>query len=340
MMGSEVLGIALALFFLLIIVHELGHFIVAKLVGIRVREFSIGMGPLVIGRKWGDTLYSLRLIPLGGYNRMAGMEPDDLDDPQGFNRKSVAQRVAVIASGSLMNFALAIFLYAFIFLALGLPSNSSVIGKVLPGRPAEAAGLRAGDRIIAVDGRPVASWQELVVIIHQNPGKKLQLTVERDKERFTVQVTPELDPQTQAGLIGIEQAIVRLNPLAALWQGMRQTGLMLLLIITGFGEMILGGVPVDLVGPVGIVQMVGQAARFGAASVLGFAAFISLNLGLINLFPIPALDGSRLIFLAVEGLRGRPVDPHKESLIHLVGFAVLVVAILIITYRDLLRIFG
>jgi len=339
-MSTEVLIIALALFFLLIIVHELGHFLVAKLVGIKVREFSVGMGPLVVGHRRGETLYALRLLPLGGYNRMAGMEPDDLDDPRGFNRKSVAQRVAVIASGSLMNFLLAVLLYAFIFLALGLPSNSPVIGRVLPGYPAEAAGLQAGDRILAVDGRPVTSWQELVVMIHQSPGRELRLTVVRNGQSLFVRLTPEFDPQTQAGLIGIEQAIARLSLPAALWQGLRQTGLMLFFTVAGFGEMLLGRVPVDLVGPVGIVQMVGQAAKFGAASVLGFAAFISLNLGLINLFPIPALDGSRLIFLAVEALRGRPVDPHKESLVHLVGFALLVLAILVITYRDLLRLFG
>ncbi|MBC7346337.1 MAG: RIP metalloprotease RseP [Clostridia bacterium] len=339
-MGTQVLLVALVLFSLLIVFHELGHFLVAKLAGIKVREFSIGMGPLVFGRRVGETFYALRLVPLGGYNRMAGMEPEDLDDPRGFNRKGLGTRFAVIAAGSLMNLALAVLLYALIFAAVGLPSNSAVIGKVVPGRPAARAGLAAGDRIVAVDGQPVADWSELVGKIRQHPGEQLRLTVERGKERFTVAVVPETEPGTQTGLIGIEQSVRRLNPPAAVWQAVRQTGLMLALIIASLGQMITGRVPVDLVGPVGIVQLLGQAARFGAASVLGFAAFISLNLGLLNLFPVPALDGSRLLFLAVEGLRGKPVDPRKESLIHLVGFAVLLMAILIITYRDLVRLFG
>jgi regulator of sigma E protease len=329
--------ISLALFFLLILVHEFGHFVAAKFSGVKVREFSIGMGPVVAAAKKGDTLYSLRLVPLGGYNRMAGMEPDDMDDPKGFNRKSVPRRMVIIVAGSMMNFILAAVLYSVVFLAVGMPSDSPVIGKVVPGWPAHRAGLQEGDRIVAVDHIRVNRWVELVAAIRSNPEKTLTLVVERGRERFSVKVTPWRDPQTQTGVIGIEQAITHPDPFAALWQGIRQTGRMLVVVVDGFGQMLLGRVPVDLVGPVGIVQLVGQAARFGAASVLGFAAFISVNLGLINLFPIPALDGSRLVFLAIEAVRGRPVDPRKEGFVHLIGFAFLMLAILVITYRDLLR---
>jgi regulator of sigma E protease len=327
-------------FSLLIVVHEFGHFLAAKLVGVRVEEFSLGMGPLLVGRRRGETFYSLRLIPLGGYNKLAGMEPEALGDPRGFYRKPVGQRMAIMVSGSLMNFLLAVCIYSLIFWSLGLPSNQPVIGQVLPGWPAQEAGLRPGDRIVAVNGQAVDQWQDLVGLIRRSPGAKLELTVERDGRSFAVIVVPRLDPQSQAGMIGIEQSIVRLSWLSALGQGIRQTAIMLYLILVGLAQMFTHRAPVDLVGPVGIVQMLGEAARFGTATVMGFAAFISLNLGLINLFPIPALDGSRLLFLTVEALRGRPVDPRKEGLVHLVGFAILVATLLIVTYRDLLRIFG
>lgn len=332
---------AVVLFFLLVIFHEFGHMIAAKAVGIWVQEFSVGMGPLVFSRKGksGDTTYSVRLLPLGGFTRMAGME-EDLDNPRGYNRRSVPQRLLVIASGSLMNFVLAIVFYALAFLIIGVPSNSTVVGNVLPEYPAYESGLVSGDRITAVNGSPVDNWSELVNVIQKHPGEELSLTILRDKQTHTLLVTPREDSQTKAGMIGIEQSMIRYNPFASLWYAVRQSALMLYLILVSLGQMFAGQVPVDLVGPVGIVQMVGQAARFGVANVLGFAAFISVNLGLINLLPIPALDGSRLIFLLVEGFRGRPVDPKKENFVHLIGFSLLMLVFLILTYRDILRIFG
>ncbi|MGB9886359.1 MAG: RIP metalloprotease RseP [Moorellales bacterium] len=339
-MTLSVLLIAVVFFSILIVVHEFGHFLVAKLVGVRVEEFSLGMGPLLVGRRRGETFYCLRLIPLGGYNKLAGMEPEALDDPRGFYRKPVGQRMAIMVAGSLMNFLFALLIYTLVFWSLGLPSNQPVIGQVLPGWPAHEAGLRPGDRVVAVNGRPVDEWQDLVETIRRNPGTRIELTVERSGRRLDVGVVPRLDPQSQVGMIGIEQSIIRLNWAAALGHGIRQTAMMLYLILVGLAQMFTHQAAVDLVGPVGIVQMLGEAARFGTATVMGFAAFISLNLGLINLFPIPALDGSRLLFLTVEALRGRPVDPRKEGLVHLVGFALLVAALLIVTYRDLLRIFG
>ncbi|MCR4418932.1 MAG: RIP metalloprotease RseP [Clostridia bacterium] len=339
-MSPQEILIALVFFSLLIAVHEFGHFLAAKLCRVRVEEFSVGMGPLLVGKKWGETFYCLRAVPLGGYNKMAGMEPETLDDPRGFYRQSAGRRLAILISGSLMNFLLAVLIYAFIFWALGSPSNQPVIGRVLPDWPAQEAGLAAGDRIVAINGRSIDYWQDMVSIIHRSPGMPLELTVERKGRVFRVEIVPRLDPQSQVGMIGVEPSLIRFSPFGALGQGIRQTALVLYLVLVGLGQMFARQVPVDLVGPVGVVQLLGEAARFGTASVLSFAAFISLNLGLFNLFPIPALDGSRLLFLAVEALRGRPVDPRKEGLVHLVGFAVLVGMLLIITYRDLLRIFG
>jgi len=332
--------IAVLIFGLLIVAHELGHFLVAKRVGIKVHEFSIGMGPVIFARQKGETLYSLRAFPIGGFNRMAGMESGDTNDPRGFAAKSVWQRMAVVASGSLMNFALAILLFIAVFMVIGTPSNSTVIGGVLPDRPAAVAGLLPGDRVVAVNGQKVATWMELVSKIHQNPGKEIQLQVLRGEDQLLVKVTPQLDPHAQVGMIGIEQAWHREGLFSSIVLGVRQALFVAVLILESLVQMVTGRVPAEVAGPVGIVQMVGEAARLGIASVLSFAGLLSLNLGLINLFPVPALDGSRLVFLAFEKVRGRPVDPERENFIHLVGFALLILLMLIITYKDILRIFG
>ncbi|MEW6661212.1 MAG: RIP metalloprotease RseP [Bacillota bacterium] len=328
---------AILIFGLLITTHELGHFLVAKLVGIRVHEFSIGMGPVILSGRRGETLYSLRLLPIGGFNRMAGMESGDLEDPRGFNTRSISQRMAVIASGSLMNFLLAIILFIFVFMGIGIPSNTTTIGGLLPGRPAEKAGFHVGDRITAINGQSVNSWGQLVEIIHKNPGQKLEVKVERNQQTLLIQVVPELEPQNKVGLIGIEQTWVKLGLFSSIILGTKQALAVATLIISSLVKMISGQVPAEVAGPVGIVQMAGEAARLGLASVLNFAGLLSLNLGIINLFPIPSLDGSRLLFLGIEGVRGRPVDPEKENSIHLIGFAVLIFIMLVITYQDLLR---
>ncbi|MBS3976520.1 MAG: RIP metalloprotease RseP [Syntrophomonadaceae bacterium] len=331
---------AILIFGLLIATHELGHFLVAKMVGIRVHEFSIGMGPVVLSWKRGETIYSLRLLPIGGFNRMAGMESGDLQDPRGFNTRSVLQRMAVIASGSLMNFLLAIILFIFVFMGIGVPSNTTTIGGLLPGRPAEEAGFQVGDRIVSINNTNVNTWGQLVEVIHKNPGQKLQVMVERDQQSLLIPVVPELDPQNKVGLIGIEQTWVKLGLFSSILLGVQQALAVAALIITSLIKMITGQLPAEVAGPVGIVQMAGEAARLGLANVLNFAGLLSLNLGIINLFPIPALDGSRLLFLGIEGIRGRPVNPEKENIIHLVGFALLIFLMLVITYQDLLRLFS
>jgi regulator of sigma E protease len=331
---------AILIFGLLIATHELGHFLVAKMVGIRVHEFSIGMGPVVLSWKRGETIYSLRLLPIGGFNRMAGMESGDLQDPRGFNTRSVLQRMAVIASGSLMNFLLAIILFIFVFMGIGVPSNTTTIGGLLPGRPAEKAGFQVGDRIVSINNTNVNTWGQLVEVIHKNPGQKLQVMVERDQQSLLIPVVPELDPQNKVGLIGIEQTWVKLGLFSSILLGIQQALAVAALIITSLIKMITGQLPAEVAGPVGIVQMAGEAARLGLANVLNFAGLLSLNLGIINLFPIPALDGSRLLFLGIEGIRGRPVNPEKENVIHLVGFALLIFLMLVITYQDLLRLFS
>lgn len=321
----------------LIVSHELGHLLAAKAVGIRVHEFAIGMGPKLFGRRYGDTLYSLRALPIGGFNRMAGMEPGDEADENGFNTKPVGQRGLVIFAGSLMNFLLAFLLFVVVFMGIGIPSDKNMVGKVVPGGPAEQAGIHNGDLIVAINGRQTDTWYELTSIIHQNPQKEILITVLRGEQKIDFKVIPRLDAKNNIGLIGIERMWEKQGIFASIILGIKQAVGVSILLVSSLMQMIFGKIPADVAGPVGMVQLVGQAVEFGWASVLNFAAILSLNLGLINLFPIPALDGSRLIFLGIEKLRGRPVQSERENFIHFLGFFLLIALMLVITYKDIMR---
>lgn len=328
--------LALIILGIIIAVHEFGHFIVAKATGVRVEEFSIGLGPVIVGKKWGETYYSLRAIPIGGFNKMSGME-SEVKDPKGFNNKPVSKRAAVIASGSLMNFVLAIVLFVIVFGFVGMPADVNVVGEVIPGKPAEEAGLQAGDKILAVEEEEVASWVGLTEKIHENPGQELTLKVERDDKVFTVNVVPEKDPERGVGLIGIMNPTERVGLFEAVYEGITQAVSILVFIVISIVQMITGQMEAELAGPVGIVSMVGEYAALGLNSILSFTALLSLNIGLLNLLPIPALDGSRLIFLGIEGLRGKKIAAEKENIIHFIGFMLLILLLVFVTYQDIFR---
>lgn len=332
--------LAILIFGVLILVHELGHFIVAKATGIRVEEFAIGMGPKVFGVKYGETDYSLRALPIGGYNKMSGMEPGTEDDERGFNSKSVFQRMMVIIAGSLMNFLLAIVLFVLVFSFIGVPANSNVIGDTIEGFPAEQAGLKKGDQLTAINGEPVNNWLELTQIIQKNPEQNLTITVQRENTILQIDVVPKKDPETGLGMIGIRDSLKTYPVWTGLKLGTERAIAILVLIVTSLVHIVTGQAPAEVAGPVGIVQMIGEVAQYGIGTVFNFAALLSLNLGLINLLPIPALDGSRLVFLAIEGVRGKPINPERENFVHLVGFAMLILLMILITYKDILRIFN
>ncbi|ACV63945.1 membrane-associated zinc metalloprotease [Desulfofarcimen acetoxidans DSM 771] len=329
-------------FAMLIFFHELGHFAVAKLAGIKVHEFSVGFGPKLFGKLHGETTYNLRLLPLGGFVRMAGMDPaDEADyaDERAFNKKSILQRMAVIFAGPLMNFFLAALLLAFIFMAQGYPAGTTTgVDKVLPGYPAEKIGLVSGDKIVAIDGRSMDSWEQVAEYINQRPDKQIVITVERDAAKRSFDIVPVKD-ESGHGKIGIypAQEMKKMGFFTALYSGAEYTVKATWFIISFIGKMFVHEAPVDLGGPVRVVWEIGQAANTGFYHLLQLAAFLSINLGLFNLFPIPALDGSRVVFLFWEALRGKPVDPSRESFIHLVGFVLLLVLMVVITYNDLLN---
>ena len=332
----------------IIVVHELGHYIAAKAAGVRVDEFAVGMGPKIFGIKHGETDYSLRAIPLGGYVRMAGMDPEEKNDERGFNSKTILQRMVVIFAGSFMNFLLAIVLFIMLysFIGINVPVHSNIVGQVVDGYPAERVGLQEGDQLTAINGETVNDWTEITQIIQQNLENSLTITVQRDDTTLQVNIVPEKNPQTGLGMIGIRptgEPIYVYTHTYPFWEGVirgtQESIDWLVTFVNSFVRLITGQASVDyLAGPVGIVQMTGEASEHGFRVLLWFAALLSLNIGFINLLPIPFLDGSRLVFLGIEGVRGKPLDPAKENLVHLVGFALLIILVIFVTYNDILRI--
>jgi len=329
-------------FGLLVFFHELGHFLVAKLVGIRVHEFALGFGPKLLSLPRGETAYNIRAFPLGGFVRMAGMDPAEDDyqsEERGFNKKTVGQRVGVIFAGPLMNFVLAVLLLAVIFMVHGVPDiPTTTVQGTLPDKPAAMAGIKSGDRIVEIDGKKVESWDQLSKTVAASPDRPISIVVQRGEERLTLKVVPYRD-ETGQGKIGIHPAPQKAGPLEALVSGVRYTGLLSYQIIDYLGKGIARQVPLELGGPVRIVATINEAVQSTSwfVNLISLSAFLSISLGLFNLFPIPALDGSRIIFLLLEKLRGRPVEPQRENFIHMVGFGLLILLIVVITYNDVLQ---
>lgn len=331
---------AILAFSVMILVHELGHFLVAKRVGITVYAFAIGFGPRLAGFRSGGTQYAINLLPFGGYVRMAGEDLDDARAEGSFRARSVWQRIAVVVAGPVMNLVLALLLLTAIALVLGVPVGvSNRIGQLMPGWPAERVGLRPGDAIVAIDGRPMTGGEDVIETIHRRPNQTLHLTVERDGGRFEVQVRSRLDPQQNIGLIGFRPEVIRerMGPGRALvWALGTVAETVDVIFTTLVGLLREGGKILDqLAGPVGAVRFLGEAGAAGAEIFIYTAAALSIMIGVFNLLPLPALDGGRLLFLLVEALRRRPVDPKREGYIHLVGFALLILLLVTLTVRDL-----
>lgn len=342
----------------LICLHEMGHFFAARSAGIEVEEFSLGLGPRLIGIRRGNTLYALRLIPIIGYVRMAGMYPAEQDGTPdaersrdanqrgvGFAAKGLAARVGVIAAGPLANFVVAFLLFVVVFGAVGLPVLPTMrLGTVQAGMPAARAGLLRGDTILAVNGKRMTTWNALhEAITHDHVGANgaapLVLSVERAGLVHRVRVTPE--ETSQGLLIGVIPILKsqRLPWPAAIWQGLRQTGGVVVGWVLALWSLVRGSGQAEVMGPIGIGNAIDQASQTGVATLLLLAAVISANLGLLNLLPLPALDGGRLVFLGAEWVRGgRRVDPAKEGLVHMIGLAVMVALVIFISVHDLSQI--
>ncbi|ACB85019.1 RIP metalloprotease RseP [Natranaerobius thermophilus] len=333
----ETLIYSIIIFGLLIFMHEFGHFIIAKLNKVSVLEFAMGFGPKLVGFQKGETKYSLRIIPLGGYCRMKGEDPDESDEEGSFLKATPLQRIAILAAGSIMNFVLAIILLSTLYGTLGVPGDDpNEVGHIVEDGVADEAGIEPGDEITRVNDTEIDSWEQLVTIINENPGEELELSIHRNGDNFQLTVVPEEEPETGRGLIGITN-LQEASFFAAIRQGAEETWWFTTMIFVGLYQMITGQIEADVAGPVGIVHMIGEVAETGLVNLLPFAAFLSINLGILNLLPIPALDGSRIIFSLVELIRGRPVDPTKENFVHFIGFAFLIMLMFVILYNDLMR---
>ncbi|MDI6602099.1 MAG: RIP metalloprotease RseP [Thermoanaerobacteraceae bacterium] len=330
-MGTIV--ISLVIFAALIVFHEFGHFIVAKLTGVKVIEFSVGMGPLLLSRDYKDTKYSLRLLPIGGYCQMFGEDGQEKSEGS-FSAKSPFVRLLIIIAGPLMNLFLALLLFTIIGVYIGVPTTT--IEKVVDNYPADQAGMKSGDEIIAINDTKIESWTELSEIISQSDSEK-KLLVRRNDELIHLKLKPIYDEKAKRNIIGIEPAISH-NFFVALKWGVFQVYTISKSILTMLGSLVLTGFNLsNFVGPVGVINIIGQVAKTGIVNLLNLSAVISINLGVFNILPIPALDGSRIFFILIEIIRGKPIEPEKENAVHFIGFILLLAFSALITYKDIIN---
>ncbi|KAA0547902.1 RIP metalloprotease RseP [Bacillus sp. BGMRC 2118] len=402
----------------LVFFHELGHLVFAKRAGILCREFAIGFGPKVFSFKKDETVYTIRLLPIGGFVRMAGEDPETIELKPGYNvglilnesnqvmkivlnnkdkypnarvievenadverkmfisgyeqeekletftvhekavfvadgvetqiapierqfgSKTLSQRTLAIIAGPAMNFVLAFVIFILLGLLQGSPVNEALLGRIVDNSPAQEAGLKQGDRIETIDEVSVTTWEDVVGIIREHPQEELTFTINRNGESFDSKITPEKAPGEESyGVIGVYGPVEK-NVLSSFKYGFTETYFWTKEIITGLGKLITGQFNIDMLsGPVGIYSATDQVAQTGVYNLMRWGAILSINLGIINLLPLPALDGGRLMFFAVEAVRGKPIDRQKEGLVHFVGFAFLMLLMLFVTWNDIQRIF-
>lgn len=338
--------IAILIFGIIIIVHELGHFLIAKKNGIQVDEFCIGLGPTLIGKQIGDTFYSIHLLPFGGACMMG--EDEDRPEQNAFNNKSVWARMAVIFAGPFFNFILA-FLLSIIVVGMS-GADIPEIYSVQKNSPAAQSGLQAGDVMTHVDGSRIHNYREFSYYMYLDyKGGEIPITVERDGKEVSMNVTPEYNEEQQQYMIGITwPGYQKVGPLKTLEYSFREVGLQIKITVKSVGMLISRQLGMDdLSGPVGIVKVVGdqynEAAKYGAVTVfltmLNMAILISANLGVMNLLPLPALDGGRLLFLIIEAIRGKAVPREMEAMVHTVGLLLLLALMVFVMYQDITKIF-
>lgn len=372
--------IALLLFGIIILIHEFGHFLLAKKNGVTINEFSIGMGPKIYSKEKDGTEYSIRILPIGGYVSMEGEEDgfgdsdeedDELENEENsiyeskkfedeendlcdfesdsekvvnegsFAEKTILQRASIIFAGPFFNFLGCIGFLVALFLIIGVPTTK--VGTLIDDAPAQAVGIMAGDEIKSINGQEVNSSTDITEIISTSKGEEVSVVVNRENKDIEFNLKPVFSDDTQTYIIGITfdrtKNIVKsfTNAVATTWDITVQMVEFLGQLVTGRVE---GGISNSVAGPVGVIGMVSDAAKTGITNLLYLGAVISLNLGIMNLIPFPALDGGRLLLLLIEGLRGgKKLDPSKESMINVVGLSILMAFMLFVTYKDILRLF-
>ncbi|MBF0321158.1 MAG: RIP metalloprotease RseP [Nitrospirae bacterium] len=349
---------AVLLLGILIFVHELGHFIFAKAVGIKVTKFSLGMGPKLIGRKYGDTEYVLSAFLIGGYVKMHGDEMASSEDAQDIEEKDRAffaqpiyKRALVVVAGSLFNILFAVLLFSLIFLT-GVPRYLSVVGDVGKDTPAMRAGLKSGDVIMQIGTTEIKYWEEMTEIIHESPGKPLDFTIKgADGTSRNITITPESKPsknifgeETRVGLIGISPSgdsnKVAYGIFDSIVMGFVKTWEVIMLLLLSVVKLFQSVIPANTIGgPIMIFQMAAKQSSGGFLSFIMFMAVISINLGVFNLFPIPILDGGHMVYLAIEALRKKPLSEQAIAISQKIGLALLLMLMAFAMYNDVVRIF-
>ncbi|MDR0929884.1 MAG: site-2 protease family protein [Oscillospiraceae bacterium] len=337
--------LAVLMFGVIIMLHELGHFWAARATGVGVMEFAVGMGPKIWSRKAkSGVVYSLRALPLGGFCRFVGEEEDgQADRPDAFVRQKVWKRALISVAGPLTNIITAFLMLMLLFWAVGLPIGAiPEVGGLLDGLPAESAGIQVGDKLTGINGQAITTVEEASQLILTADGGEIALSLERDGEPVTIRVTPQWVEEEQRAMIGIEYvqgAPVRFPLGESLGYAVSTTGEMSVTIVRLLGELVFKGEGMeDLTGPIGTVALIrDQTEQGGIYSYLNLAALISINLAVFNLIPIPGLDGSKLIFLALEKIRGKRLNPQKEGLVTLIGLALMMGVMFFAIYQDIMR---
>ncbi len=364
----------MAVLSVLVFVHELGHFVVARKFGLKPKEFGFGFPPRALGlykdkeNKWrivrgnkevtdaSDTVYSINWLPLGGFVNLEEDE-DGGDDPNHFSNKKPWQRTTILLAGVSMNIVLAATLLSIGFM-IGLPQNTADIAagakvtdrkiqivEVAPDSPAKNADIKIGDIILSIDGNKFFKLEDVQDYVDKHTNEKLNYEILRSGQKINLQITPVKRPETGRGGIGVsisETGMVSYSFFAAIWEGVKTTFFLIWAILVAFYNLFKGllmgaGVSGQVAGPVGIAVLTGQVARMGFVYILQFAAVLSINLAIINALPFPALDGGRVIFIIIEKLKGRPVSKKLEMIFHQIGFSLLMLLIIFITYKDIVK---
>lgn len=353
-MGTNIFAFVVVLG-VLIFFHELGHFLVARFFGVGVEKFSLGFGPRILGKKVGITDYRVSAIPLGGYVKMVGEDPEaDIDPDQipiSFTHKHVLKRILIVAAGPFFNVLLAFIIFYGIFQFSGTFILRPVIGKVQENMPARVGGLQAGDEIIAIDGTGVESWDDMAEIIGESEGRPLAISIRREDITRVFHIAPELkktknifDEDVPRYVIGITASgdvySKDLNPLQAISESLVQTYNVTKLTVVSVAKIIQGTISTkNIGGPIMIAELAGQQAKQGALNLLFFIALISINLAILNILPIPVLDGGHLLFFFIELIIGRPVSIRVREVAQQAGIFVLIMLMIFVFYNDITRVF-
>ncbi len=351
--------VALLVFCVVIVVHELGHFIAAKRCGIYVHEFAIGMGPVIFKKQGKETLYSIRLFPIGGYVKMEG-EDEQSSSSRAFNSKSVLNRMSVISAGVIMNTILAII--CLIIVNYNMASPTTEIGEIIEGLPAEKIGLQVGDKITKVNDNNILTYDEITFELFSTKKPEVFIEYERNGEKLKTIVERQFDPETESYYVGFMPSYKlgsvyanerteeqRVTILDSIVMSIKETISYMEITIKGFVQLIKLQLPLEYIsGPVGIVSTLGgefnrtleeYGVMLSIISTINFIGIISINLAVFNFLPLPALDGGRFVFLVYESITKKAVSPEKEGYVHFIGFIVLIALAIFTTYKDILKLF-